>query len=180
MDAYVFGRHDGDLPTHLVGQGVEGNRIRAVARLQGGEHDVFYALEVESHDDIERHVGVLTEAGSQPSLVLRPGPDTATSGPIHLPPPIPPPPMPAWVPPYPWLLFLVCVVDDVVQLIEILRDRLGGDAVAAWQAGDGRYLIEAGATERSSLQDVLEQARGPAGLSEDTAHFASIDEFRRA
>ncbi|MDQ1694762.1 MAG: hypothetical protein QOJ03_115 [Frankiaceae bacterium] len=179
MDAYVFGQHDGDLPTHLVGQGIEGNRIRAMAALQGDDHNIFYALEVESLEDLDRHIGQLTEAGSAAVITLVPDFDAIASGPIHVP-PLPPPPTPAWIPPYPWLVFVITSVEDVVGLVVKLREQLGDDAVAVWQAADGRYLIEAGAAERSALESAFDEISGTGGMTDDTRLFAAGDELHRA
>jgi hypothetical protein len=162
MEAYVFGRHDGDLPTHLVGNGDPGNRIRAMARLNEGEHDVFYALEVESDDDIERHIGSLQEAGSTPALVLRPDGGWASVD-LKIP-PLPQPPAPMWLPPYQFLCLIVAEVDDVGRAVNTLIEHVGPEGIAIWRGQDGQYLIEVGADDRAQLEVAIEAAAEPDGF----------------
>src|SRR3954452_23982988 len=123
MDVYVFGSHAGDLPTHLVGDEA-GNRIRGMARLEGGEHDAFYAIEAESLDDVARHLESLTSAGTTVALVLRPHPDWAKSGPVTLP-HIPLPPKPMYLPPLELLLFLLLRLERLEEFVLRLIERLG-------------------------------------------------------
>jgi hypothetical protein len=178
MDAYVFGRHDGDLPTHLVGNGEPGNRIRAMARLNEGEHDVFYALELESHDDIDRHVGALQDAGSTPSLVLRP--DTGWAAVDLKLPPLPQPPTPMWLPPFPFLCLIVAEVDDVGAAVGTLVEHLGPEGIAIWRAEDGHYLIEVGADDRDRLEAAIEAAAQPEGFVAKSRLLTTGDDMVRA
>lgn len=164
MDAYVLGSHSGELPTHLVSANT-GNRIRAVARLEGGQHDIFYALEVDSVDDFDRHVRDIEGAGTRIAVVLNPHGGNVQMGPIPLPIP-PPPPTPSWIPPCEWAMFVFATVEDIVGLIEKLRERFGVEYVAGLRVGN-QYILEVGAEERDSLETAL------AGLSPADAHFAN-------
>jgi hypothetical protein len=178
MDAYVFGRHDGDLPTHLVGNGEPGNRIRAMARLNEGEHDVFYALEVGSIEDLERHVGDLQSAGSTPSVVLRP--DGGWSAVDLKIPPLPQPPVPMWMPPYPVLCLIIAEIDDVGRAVETLVEHLGPEGIAIWRGENGDYLVEAGADDRQKLEAALQAATEPEGFVERSRLLTSGDDMVRA
>lgn len=172
MDAYVLGSHPGELPTHLLGD-EEGNRIRAMARLEGGDFDVFYALETQSEEDVERHVAALRDAGTDIIIIWHGHGGPVESGPISLPPPLPPPPRPSWIPPRPWLLFLLAEIVDVILLVESLRERFGIDNVAGYHGSDGRYLIEVGAHDRDSLAAAFDELAPLAGVSAPAVHFAA-------
>jgi hypothetical protein len=178
MDAYVFARHDGDLPTHLVGNGEPGNRIRAMARLNEGEHDVFYALELESHDDLDRHVGALQDAGSTPSLVLRP--DNSWAAVDLKIPPLPQPPTPMWLPPFPFLCLIVADVDDVGRAVETLVEHLGPEGIAIWRGEDGDYLIEVGADDRDRLEAAIGAASESEGFVAKSRLLTTGDDMVRA
>jgi hypothetical protein len=177
MDAYVFGRHEGDLPTHLVGTGEPGNRIRAMARLNEGEHDVFYALEGESHDDIDRHISSLEEAGTTADVVLRPHDESAVV--LGLP-PLPQPPLPMWLPPFPFLCLIVAEVEDVGRTVGTLVEQLGPEGIAIWRGEDGHYLIEAGADDRDRLEAAIEAASAPDDFVTKSRLLTSGDDMVRA
>ena len=94
MDAYIFGNHDGELPTDLLAS-AEGDRVRAMARLDGPTHDVFYALEVGDQDG----VSVITEALTKHGLVVSGTHIAATNQDkvaMHVVPHITPSHMPPW------------------------------------------------------------------------------------
>jgi hypothetical protein len=44
MHAYVFGRHEGEPPTHLVGQTFGGVTVQSMTALDGPEHTLFTKL----------------------------------------------------------------------------------------------------------------------------------------
>ena len=172
MDAYVLGSHPGELPTHLL-SAEPGNRIRAVARLEDGEYDVFYALETGSEEDVERHLSAIREAGTNPLVIWHThGSGAAARGPIPWPKPLPPP-QPSWLPPRPWLLFLLAEIADVIIFIESLRERFGVDLVAGFLAPDGRYLIEVAANDRTEIAAALTELAPLAGVTNDVAHYAA-------
>ena len=174
MDAYVLGSHPGELPTHLL-SAEPGNRIRAVARLEDGEYDVFYALETQSEEDVERHLAAIREAGTDPLVVWHThGSGAVALGPIPWPKPLPPPPpAPAWVPPCDWYLFLVAKVGDVLGLVEALRHRFGPENVAVVQGPDGRHLLEVGSKDRDELATALDELGPLAEVSGASVHFSS-------
>jgi hypothetical protein len=149
-----------------------------MARLNEGEHDVFYALELETHDDIDRHVGVIQEAGTTPSLVLRP--DSGWSAVDLKLPPMPQPPNPMWLPPFPFLCLIVAEVDDVAGAVGSLVENLGAEGVAIWRAEDGHYLIEVGAEDRDRLEAAIEAAAAPEGFVAKSRLLTSGDDMVRA
>jgi hypothetical protein len=48
MQAYVFGRHDGEPPTHLVGQTFGGVTVQSMTALEGVDHTLFTKLHVDN------------------------------------------------------------------------------------------------------------------------------------
>lgn len=48
MQAYVFGRHTGEPPLHLVGTTHDGVTVQAMTALEGAEHTLFTKLHVEN------------------------------------------------------------------------------------------------------------------------------------
>jgi hypothetical protein len=178
MDAYVIGRHD-DAPAQLASASPQGNRIRAIAR--GEEGLVLIAIEHESDDDLDRHVEAIRSAGVDVRDVLRHhpgGPDAENIGPIIVPPP-PPPPMPQWIPPLPWLLFVLGRLERVDVLVSALREDIDADSVAWALLADGRSLIEIGGDDRASLDASFARAAEAAELDEHLRLYVSSERLTR-
>ncbi|MBV9293577.1 MAG: hypothetical protein JO222_14105 [Frankiales bacterium] len=174
MDAYVFGRHDGGLPHQLVGTGEAGNRVRAVVGVEHDEHNVFVALEASDAAAADAHVQSLAAAGVTPHLVFYPDWMKAAGFPI-------PVPKPAWVPPCPWLAFLVLPsVDVAVAFVQQLIDRLGDDHVGAWVAADGQVVVEAVGDDADQLRAELDAAGSESGITDRLQVIGSVDDFHRA
>ena len=172
MDAYVLGTHEGDLPTSLVGAGDEGNRIRAAAKLQGADQNVFYALQVESADDVQPHVDAIIASGTSPIAILTAGSEAATLliVPHH----------PAYLPPGLWTAFVHVVGEGADRAVEVLLELLGEERVAAARLDDGSVLVEATGDDRDELADAIDRATAEATVTEQVRGFAAQDEFHRA
>ena len=174
MDAYVFGRHDSGLPLHLVGAGEAGNRVRAVVGVEHDEHNVFVALEANDAAGADAHLQSLAAAGVTPHFVLLPDWMKAAGFPI-------PVPKPAWVPPCPWLAFLVLPsIEIAVAFVQRLVDRLGDDHVGAWVAADGQVVVEAVGDDADQLRAELDEAASAAGVTDRLQAIGSVDDFHRA
>jgi hypothetical protein len=174
VDAYVLGRHDGGLPHRLVGSGEAGNRIRAIVGVQHDEHNVFVALEADDAAGVDAHLGSLRAAGVTPRLVFYPDWTKAAGFPI-------PVPKPAWVPPFPWLAFLVLSeLEAAVAFVQHLVDRLGDDRVGAWVSADGQVVVEAVGDDADQLRAELDEAASAAGVTDRLQAVGSVDDFHRA
>jgi hypothetical protein len=158
MDAYVLGQHDGDLPTHLLERGELGNRVRAMATLDGPDHNVFYAIEAPDQNALDTHTASLAEAGtdSQRTMSACLDPDCLPllgkdSHVIH----------PSFIPPCLYYLFHWLFhpgdpeagTDFVAEGLDKAREILGDDGVAASTDGNGNVLIELGGNDEAKLAE---------------------------
>jgi hypothetical protein len=153
MDAYLLGRRDGELPTELLG-GPEGNRVRAMAQLDGPEHNVFFAVEGPDQEAIDAHFDAITSGGTQASwkLVIEVLAEDdsllakiATGG-TH----------PSHMPPWEMILFLQLEIDEITEAvadaIDAAKDRLGANGVAIGSNGAGGMLIELGSKDPAAVE----------------------------
>jgi hypothetical protein len=148
MDAYILGRHDGELPTHLL-SGPGGDRVRAMARLAGPAHDVFYALEVAD----ERSVTVLTESLTASGLVVSETHMPLTSDPDkyaivgHI--------RPSHFPPWDFYLFIHGdEVEDLPNQLSAAADELNEGTVGFAIDASGKVLIELGSNDEAKVNAV--------------------------
>jgi hypothetical protein len=158
MDAYVLGRSEGDLPTHLFEGGEPGNRVRAMAQLDGPDHNAFYAIEGPDAAAVDQHVQSITAAGSTAAVTITP-PDGPAEDPdwvmigiiVH------PSHMPPWV--YYWLHHIPnppdppFESDELANAVRAVRDILGEEGIAAIKGRDGDILIEFGADDQAKLDE---------------------------
>lgn len=140
MDAYVLGTHDGELPTHLLGHG--DNRVRAMARLDGPDHNVFYALEVPNAESVDGHVSAIGDAGSIVGRILIIDGNIAAVV-IH----------PSHMPPWERYLFLLLELEAIEEALAAARDILGEGGVAAAADSQGHILVELGGNDAAALQE---------------------------
>lgn len=154
MDAYVLGKHDGELPTHLLGQG--DNRIRAMARLEGPDHNVFYALEVPDEGSVHPHTTAIADAGTIIAEILIHNAEVAgfiliTIHPSHMP---------------PWeryvFLLLELELEELEQALVEAGEILGPDGVAAAVDGQGRALVELGSNDPAGIEQAMTALGGGA------------------
>jgi hypothetical protein len=152
LNAYFFGRHDGDLPTHLLRADGAEHGIWAMAPLEGDEHNVFYAASTPESASLGDVTGTVEGAGS--SVV-----DTVVQcvsedclrlvmeiiG-IIAPCKIPGPPE--------WVIFIIIEGREQLRHLEHAQQRLGRDNVAAAYDGDGRFLVELASDDAELLDEV--------------------------
>jgi hypothetical protein len=179
VDKYVFGKHTGDLPTHLVGQGDPDNQVRAMVRLDGPDHDVFYALivrEEQEQQDTEAHLSVLSEAGTTESQPFNPclGNPTCEEVVAYIGGKV------TFMPPYRCLLFILVEADGTLEVLRELVDDLGEEAVAAVTDGSGRFIVELGAEDWGPLEDAHKKLEGASNVKRASAHRADGSALLRA
>jgi hypothetical protein len=164
MDAYLLGRRDGALPTELLGTN-DGNRIRAMAQLDGPEHNVFFAVEGPDEAAIESHFDAITGSGTTAGwkLVVKVIDEDdsllskiATGG-VH------PSHMPPWETYAVLQLELEKITQELVDAVEAARGHLGPKGVAVGSDGSGAMLIELGANDRAALDEAHAAIRDAAG-----------------
>ena len=168
MDYYVFGTHEGAVPAHLIGTGQDGHRIRAVAPLTGGEHDIFYAVQAPHQEAFEEYLGTITDAGTTPTVTLPVCEDLSCLKLLftllqRL----------SWMPPYECLLFVVVIADGVLEVLGQLVDELGEERVAAVTDGQGRFLVEIGGDDWDALERAHQLIAAAPNVRSTTAHRAS-------
>jgi hypothetical protein len=164
MDAYVFGTHDGDLPSHLIGAGELGNRVRAMARLDGPDHNVYYAIEAPDTAALDSHVSNLTATGTAPTSTIlmcgsQPCADLLANG-------YQPHSLPSHLPPWECVQFLALLLEEGVspaEELEAARLLLGADGVAAATDGEGRVLIQLGANDTETVAQASDALRASFG-----------------
>jgi hypothetical protein len=169
MDAYILGRHEGDLPSHLLAQGEPGNRVRAIARLEGPDHDVFYALEAPDQQSLDSLVQAITVAGSNPASVL---PACAL---IHCKGAIANVRGPSYLPPWPTYVFEWFDADTAAEAIQLAVDSLGEDAVAAATDGQGHILIELAGPDEDLIRATMALIRARLRFADDGLHAVTGD-----
>lgn len=167
MNAYLFGRHEGDLPLHLLEGGEKGNRIRALAQLEGPEHTIFAAFELPDGADAHQHVESLTLSGVDPGpLTLMCGSQPCLDLLMGI--------IQSWVADlkgFSIYLYLRLVVGGRVEILVDLVEELGSDRVRAITDGDGTVIIEIGAHEREELERVAKRVLAEPYVTEGSAHY---------
>ncbi|HVV75947.1 MAG TPA: hypothetical protein VHC43_07910 [Mycobacteriales bacterium] len=149
MDAYVLGTHESDLPTHLLQDGAEGDRVRAIARLNGVDHNAFYAIEAPDAESAELHLEKIKGLGTNVNWWLIHCVAEDCLGLMEI------KPFsilnPSKMPPYDFYLILTVEQEHVRDEVATARQLLGEDGVAAATDGRGRFLIELGSNDQSAL-----------------------------
>lgn len=153
MNAYFFGRHEGDLPTQLLRRAGDEHGIFAMARLAGDQHNVYYAASMPESASVGDVVGTVEGTGSTiTDTVVACVSDTCMAmvmavlgviGPCHIPGP------PEWV------VFLVLEGREQLRHLEHAIERLGEGNVAAAYDGDGCFLVELASDDSDLLEDVV-------------------------
>jgi hypothetical protein len=167
MDAYILGTHEGDLPTHLLEGGEVGNRVRAMAQLDGPDHNVFYAIEGPDQATVDAHVRSIVAAGTTVQHAITPDdgrtndPEWVMIGVSH----------PSHKPPWEYYIFwrLLHYGDPVeytgalAEGLGAARDLVGDDRIAVAINAEGDVLIELCGDDQAALveaQAALEEHFG--------------------
>ena len=168
MHAYVLGRTAGEPAWHMVGQGEAGNRVRAIARLDGAVHNVFAALEAPDATSMSTHVESLTLNPTEP-----------------VPTPIVPCDTPDCCDLIPGVVGRVSFIGESDSLyafglldingpVTALRDvvaSMGADRVAAITDGK-RVLVELVGTDRTELEQEMKRITSCAAVTDATVSFS--------
>lgn len=149
MYAYLFGEHGSDVSAalELVGQGEEGDRIRAVAEVTIGDFGSVIAIEAPDMRALDGHVFAVTGGSGtytqSSALMLCTIPDCAPlpTGPGSV--------FPAFLPPYEVMAFVVLQLSGRPE--EWPEMRSSGFAVGV-EAGGRRALLELGADDVETIQ----------------------------
>lgn len=154
MNAYFFGRHDGDLPTHLLRNPGDEHGIFAMAPLTGDTHTVYYAASIPESASPGDIVGTVEGAGSSvEEVIIACVSETCLAlimavleivGPCRIPGP------PEWV------VFLILEGRERLSHLEHAVEQLGHANVAAAYDGDGRFLVELASDDEALLDDVVQ------------------------
>ena len=151
MNAYFFGRHEGDLPVHLLGAGEHG--LFAMATIEGDQHTVYYAASIPESGTVDDVVGTVEQTGSDITTILIACVSEncmkmvkailGVLGPCKIPGP------PEWV------VFLILEGREELNHLEEALERLGHGNVAAAYDGDGKFLVELASDDADLLEDVV-------------------------
>jgi len=143
MQAYVFGRHTGEPPTHLVGKTYRGITVQSMTALEGAEHTLFTKLHVDNPQvldapmsssepddpvgDIINDAQVILGCHSPDCMDLIANIESRISfiGGSH-----------------PYFCFMLCDVGDVLDHLPEYERELGPDRIAAATDGNGKVIIE--------------------------------------
>jgi hypothetical protein len=153
LNAYILGRHDGALPSHLLRNQGDEHGIFAMAPLTGDTHTVYYAASIPESATVGDVVGTLEGAGTSVEEVIvacvSDGCQAMIMAILEIigPCKIPGPPE--------WVVFLVLEGLERLTHLEHALDRLGAGNVAAAYDGDGRFLVELASDDESLLDDVV-------------------------
>jgi hypothetical protein len=167
LNAYLFGRHSGDLPLHLLANGEKGNRIRAMANLEGPDHTIFVAFEVPDVDAANEHVMSLSSSGVDPGpIVPMCGSETCAQLLMSI-----IQSMVAELEGFLIYLYLRLVVSGRVEILTELVAELGPHGVGAITDGDGTVLIEIGGHKREDLEQIAKRVLAEPYVVEGVAHY---------
>jgi len=161
LNAYFFGRHEGDLPTHLLRDADAEHGIFAMASLEGDQHNVYYAAalpETAAMSDVTNTINgsgtnvveVVVQCVSEDCMQMV----MAILG-VIVPCKIPGPPE--------WVIFLIIEGRERLEHLEHAQQRLGRDNVAAAYDGNGRFLVELASDDVDLLDDVARSFSGLEG-----------------
>ena len=152
MQAYVFGRHTGEPPLHLVGTTHDGVTVQAMTALEGAEHTLFTKLHVEnaavlseprSVDDPVGQIiddATITLGCTSPdcndligNIVSR----VAFIGTGH-----------------PYFAFILCQADGALDHLLAYERQLGPNRIAAATDGKGRVIVEIAGDDPDELAEL--------------------------
>lgn len=140
MQAYVFGRHSGEPPTHLVGKTYGGVTVQSMTALEGAEHTLFTKLHVENPQllsaPMSTHDPVGTLVEDAEVILGCHSPDCmdvighiqsriSFIGGAH-----------------PFFCFMLCDVADALDHLPDFERELGPDRIAAATDGNGAVIVE--------------------------------------
>jgi hypothetical protein len=172
--AYVLGNHSGEAPPGSLVKGEPGNRIRAVAGLEGGPHNVLYHFEAPDLAGLQTHSSTVTQAGTtvMESYTVCVFKDCVTLNPQ-------PPIQPMGMPPYDIYIFGVVEAEGRLSVLEEIRVELDVD-VAAANDGHGHFVIELGAADRSKLEQALSRLTAASNVRNVKTGWATRSSVVRA
>jgi hypothetical protein len=175
MDAYVFGKHDGELPVHLVGSGEPGNRVRVVAAIDDSAYQILYAFEAPDQQVLDEQISTTQSNGTTPSTVMVPCADEDCVQQVkNIVERV------SWLPPYPCLLFILVEAEGVLEVLTDLVEELGAKAVAAFTDGSGRFVVEVGGDDWEPLERAHARIAAAENVSATTPLRVSGSAFHRA
>ena len=169
MDAYVLSRYTGDDLGSVVGMTQDGARVRAAARLDGPDHDVFFALEGDSEESLMSLSRALPTSSTngdplpmvscfdQPCIdfidgVL--GRISAFDG-------------------FEFFVFLLIELDQPFGYARVLIEDFGEERVAVITDGSGKVLVEIGAHSLDEVQPHLERIKALPHVRRASMHSAT-------
>lgn len=178
MDAYALTRATGELPWHQVGRGEPGNRVRAMAQLDGPDHDVFVALEVPHGDAIREHLDASFFAYAQADAEVSTDP---TVDPTQIVPCLSDDCM-CLIPgvfgrvsfigePDSNYAFVLADVDGPLSVLAEIAEELGPDRVAAVTDGQ-RVLVELVGSDRAELDTYAQRLTSFSAVRSSTVSFS--------
>jgi hypothetical protein len=175
MDGYVLGRHTGELPLHLLQEGEPGNRIRAIARVEGPDHDVVYAIEAPDEQALSLHTTSTSTAGtsSTKSLIVCVSlPCQAQGGhtngnPMHM-------------PPWECILFLWLEAEDISEIVGDIKESLGADSIYTATDGEGHFLVQLGSDDQERVDEAAARLTSAVGAGAGASHRVPQSDIFRA
>ena len=175
MNIYVFGQVAGDLPTHLVGRGEPGSRIRAVSRLEGPDHNIFVAIEAADLADADTHMSVLAEQQVTPGVSLPSCEDPLCLDQIlrimgKL----------SFILVEELVAFILIEIEGALHRLHDVQQALGDDKVAAVTDGHGLVAVQITSADRSALEQAVETLASSDGARVVSVHWAHQNEHHVA
>lgn len=171
MYAYLFGEHGTDLSSaiEMIGQGEEGDRIRAVAEVTVGDFGSVIAIEAPHMEALDTHVMRLTSSGysQQSTMMLCVAPTCSFSLPGGV--------MPSYLLAYPVMAF---VLVDLTWPLESWPELQSPGVAAGGEAGGRRVLLELGAEDVETIQADLAALGGVREVRAVRASYLPASRFR--
>ena len=147
MQAYVFGRHDGEPPTHLVGKTFDGVTVQSMTALEGPGHTLFSKLHLDNEQLLSEPADPVGDLlGDAEVLLGCHDPDCMglvanIEGRISF-----------IGRDEPYYCFVLCRVSGgVLDHLPAHAQQLGPDRIAAVTDGNGRALIEIAGDDAEEL-----------------------------
>jgi hypothetical protein len=151
MNAYVMGQHDGALPTHLLNGGREGNRVRAIGRLDGPSHDIYLALEVPDVATFDAYLEAIETAGTvvHRAMVAAAAPEIphALDGVPH---------GPSWIRAFTHITFTWYDADVIEEAAHAAIPYVSYAGIAAATDNKGHIVVELGHDDLATLDGAVE------------------------
>src|SRR5438270_1278384 len=155
MQAYVFGHHTGEPPTHLVGQTYGGVTVQSMTALEGAEHTLFTKLHLDNPQtlseprssddpvgDLVNDAQVILGCHSPDCMDVVANIESRISfiGREHR-----------------YATFILCNSDGVLEHLPDYERELGPDRIAAVTDGKGHVVIELTGDDADELSAVAAQ-----------------------